>query len=261
MKTHVLDSRILGFGDLLDVKVHKMVENSRTSEEKETSLQLQKSALVREEALITNTLQSSGSSVLASGPGATEFTFSNNSTVMNQSLSTVFSISSTIQSLNLSQELAGLQVEDFQEEIDSDSGSHSERGESKSTNGSVQVNNSLAGLQEHRKEKIELGEEGKTSIFNDVFLGEPVREELYMFYDSNKSVSKYIENLNAQKSHSPHASLLDDSAFSSSLRNIMLEGAEVSAQGSPKISGNATENRIVLFCFIWDVAWNINFLT
>ncbi len=66
VKNHVIDSRILGFGDLLDLKVHKMVENSHASEEKEASLQLQKSALVREEALFTNTLQSPGSNVLAS---------------------------------------------------------------------------------------------------------------------------------------------------------------------------------------------------
>ncbi|KAF3434611.1 hypothetical protein FNV43_RR21696 [Rhamnella rubrinervis] len=237
VKNHVIDSRIFGFWDLLDVKVHKMVENSHASEEKETSLQLQKSALVREEALITNTLQSPGSNVLVSGPGATEFTFSNNSEVFDQSLSAAFSISSTLQSLNLSQELAGLQVEDFQEEIDSDSGSHSERGEPKSTNGSVHVNNSLAGLQEHKKEKIEFGQDGKASTSNDVFLGEPVREELYMFYDSNKSVNIYIENLNGEKSHCPRASLLDGNAFSSSsLRSIILEGAELSAQGSPKIS-------------------------
>lgn len=238
VKSHVIDSRILGFGELHDVKVHEMVDSSHASEEKDSSLQLQKSALVREEALIASTLQSpAGSNALASG--ATDFTFSNKSEVMEQSLSTAFSISSTLQSLHLSQELTGLQVEELQEETDSDSGLHGVRGESESINGSVHVNSSIAGLNESKREKNKLGGEGKTSTVDNVFVGEPDREELYMFYDSNKSASKYIENLNGQNSHSSHASLVGGSAFSSSLRNNVLEGVEVAEQASPKISGNA----------------------
>lgn len=247
----------MGLGDLHDVKVHEMLENeirekSHASEDKEAHLQFQKSALVHEEALVTNSVQSPGSNnVVASSVG--DITFSNNSEVLDQSPSTSFPMSATLQSLNLPHELTGLQVEEFQEGFETDSGFHNENGESKLSTGSVHVNNSLAGMHEHKKEKNELDEEGKTATYDNVFLGEMAREELYMFYEANKLVTKNIENLNGKRSLSSHASLLDGSTFSSSLKNTILEGADVSAQVSPKISGDGMERMMVLNCFIYCV--------
>ncbi|KAH7518493.1 pentatricopeptide repeat-containing protein MRL1, chloroplastic [Ziziphus jujuba] len=243
-KNQDMESQILGLGDFHDVKVHKMLENeirekSHASEDKEAQLQYQKSAWVHEEALIANSVQSPGSNnVVASSVGDIDIAFSNNSEVMDKSLSTAFSISATLQSLHLPHELTGLQLEELQEKIESDSGFDGEMGESKLSNGSIHVNNSLAGLHEHKNEKNELDEEGKTATYVNVLLGEPAREELYMFYEANrsKSMTKNLENLNGKRTLSSHASLLDGSTFSSSLKNNILDGADVSAQVSPKIS-------------------------
>ncbi|KAL5561118.1 hypothetical protein UlMin_030865 [Ulmus minor] len=249
---HVMESGIVGFGELHEVKVQNVVkketrESSHTTEDKEVLLQFQNSAFVQEEALLTKAWQSPGSNYLASR--ASSSTFLPGPEIVDQSLSPPFS--------EFAKELNELKMEERQEEIDeidsnelkmeerleeideidSHSGLHSVAGEHNLNNTSVQENNALVGVHEHKIESFQLSEDRKTISYN-VFLGESVREELHMFYNASKQKGNHTANLNGQGTISPHASLLDSNTLSTSLRNNIMKAAEISVH----VSLHNTEN-------------------
>jgi len=137
--------------------------------------------------------------------------------------------------------MTALQVEGPEEEIASDLELPTLEGNIELNGASVNINNSPAEVNAYNKANNEPAEEGKT-VSDNVFLGESVREELYIFYEANESVTQSMASSSTLKSFSKHASVLNSNKYSSSLRTSALRGAELSAQVSLQTAGNAIDN-------------------
>lgn len=230
---HVIQSQMLDFGEIREMEVGQLLkdenrDNSHASLHNEAPLQFHQAAVMNKETVVTNAVQSPNSSVLVSGGGNS--TFLNEPNVLDQSLSPLLSESAMLERLNFAEKLNGLQIENLQEEI-----------ESEINGASVQENDSIVEVHEHKVEKKELGVEGETINFNS-FFGESVREELHMFYDESKPERKHKAKVNGQKPFSPYAFVSNSNVFSV---NAIMEGAEVSTEVRRIKAGNALVGRSV----------------
>jgi len=187
------------------------------------------SALIDEEVLVTKTLLPPGSDVLTSS--SSDYSDTNGP---------VFD-SCAVQPLSFAKEMTALQVEGPEEEIASDLELPTLKDNIELNGASVNINNSPAEVNAYNKANNEPAEEGKT-VSDNVFLGESVREELYIFYEANESVTQSMASSSTLKSFSKHASVLNSNKYSSSLRTSALRGAELSAQVSLQTAGNAIDN-------------------
>lgn len=222
----VFGGQILGFGELHKGKERNRLrdeigDSSHAYEDEEAPLLFQNSALIDEEALVTKTLLPPGSDVLTSSISDSSYT---NGPVFD---------SCAVQPLTFDKEMTALQVEGPEEEIASDLELPTLMDNIELNAASVNINNSPAEVNAYNKANEEHGEEGKT-ISDSVFLGESVREELYMFYEANESVTKSMASSSTLKSFSHHASVLNSNKYSSLMRN--------SAQVSLQTAGNAIDN-------------------
>lgn len=104
------------------------------------------------------------------------------------------------------------------------------------TASSVSVNNALPTINEHSKEKFELG-----SISSDVIFGESVRQELYMFYEVNKPATGSMSPLSRWKPLSPHASFVNRKGLPSAMGNSngTIKGSGLSTDTSLQSTGNS----------------------
>ena len=207
----------------------KIGDSSHASKDEEVPLLSQNSALIDEEALVTKTLPLPGSDVLTSSISDSSHT---NGPVFD---------SCAVQPLSFAKEMTALQVEGPEEEIDSDLELPTLMDNIELNASSVNINNSPAEVNAYDKANDEHGEEGKT-ISDSVFIGESVREEIYMFYEANESVEKSTASSSTLKSFSHHASVLNGNKYSSLMRSSAIRGAELSAQVSLQTTGNAIDN-------------------
>lgn len=257
---HVIQSQMLDFGDVREMEVQQLLkdenrENSHASVEKQAPLQFHNATVMNQETLVTNALQSSGSGVLVSG--ASNSTFLNESSVLDQSLSPLLSESAILEPLHLPESLNGFQLDKLREEIESRESQFGSA--SVQDNGSVHLQeeivskfkvngHSVAELHEDETDKRRLGEEGEMTSYN-FLLGESVRKELHMFYDENKSDEKGIGKINGYNSLSPIASAPNSKTVSASLRDTIVKGGEVTALVPPLKAGNATEPKYLISSF------------
>ncbi|TKY67647.1 Pentatricopeptide repeat-containing protein MRL1 [Spatholobus suberectus] len=232
----LIDREILGFtefqrenalSDIGKLKDHHG-EDYRVFEDEEIHLPFLKSSVVHEVALATETSESS-SSVIDSGVS------SNTYKVLDESFLSVAFSPSSLQPLEFAEEMA-IQVEESQDKVDSDPELPLNVVKSEHTASSVCVNNALATVDGHTKEKIEAG-----AIKGDVFFGESVREGLYMFYADNKSATGFMTPLSSLKSLSPRASFMNKKGLSSAMGNVALKGSglstDISLQSAEHVKG------------------------
>ncbi|XP_061342102.1 pentatricopeptide repeat-containing protein MRL1, chloroplastic [Gastrolobium bilobum] len=219
----VIDSHILGFPEFQrDIPLNEIGklkdykgEDNCALEDKETHLPFLKSSVVHEAAFMTKTSESS-SSVLDSNVN------DNSSKVLDESFLSVAFQSSSLQSLAFAEEMA-IQVEENQDKVDSDPELPLGMVKSEPKASSDCVNNALPTINEHTKEKIDLG-----AISSDVLFGESVRGELYMFYEDSKSATGSMTPLGSLKSLSTRASFRNRKVLTSAMRNITLKGSGLS---------------------------------
>ncbi|KAJ1393767.1 Pentatricopeptide repeat-containing protein, chloroplastic, partial [Sesbania bispinosa] len=229
LDSSVIDSQILSFPEFQrDNQVNDIGklkdrngEDNHALEDKEVRLPFLESPMVHEAAFTTETSESSSSSLDSS-------VNNNSSKVLDESFLSVAFQSSSLQPLAFAEDMA-LQVEENQDQVDSDPKLPLNTDKSKHTASSVCVNNALATINEHTKEKIELG-----AISSEVLFGESVREGLYMFYEDNKSATGSMTPLSSLKSLSPHASFMSGKGLPSAVGNTMIKGSGLSTEFSLK---------------------------
>ncbi|XP_015951896.1 pentatricopeptide repeat-containing protein MRL1, chloroplastic isoform X1 [Arachis duranensis] len=223
----VIESQILGFpefqrdnplseiGNLTDHNA----EDNHILEDKESQLPLLKSSLVHEASFMTN-ISDSSTPVLDSS-------FNNSSSrVLEESILPDAFQSTVLQPLAFAEEMA-LQVEENQDQADSDPESPLTIVKSEHATSSVGVNNELTTIDEQTKENID-------AISFDVLFGESARQELYMFYEDNKSTVGSMTPLSSLKSLSLHASTNNVKGLPSTMRNTTLKGSDISTEFSPQ---------------------------
>ncbi|KAI4297712.1 hypothetical protein L6164_037588 [Bauhinia variegata] len=182
------------------------------------------SELVHEETVMTKTSETSSDFLVSSVNNGSS---SNNSEAVKQSFLPVAYQSSSLEPITSVEEITELHVGRSQDESDSNSELLIIMDESKPPAASVDVENALKTVDEHAKEKSELD-----AISNDVLFGESAREELYMFYEANKSSNGSMLPLSSLKSFSPHTSFLKRNKLSSTIGNTILKGSELSTEKS-----------------------------
>ncbi|KAK7341393.1 hypothetical protein VNO80_24322 [Phaseolus coccineus] len=242
--SQVIDGEILSFtefqrdstlSEIGKLKDHHG-EEYRVFEENEIHLPFLKSSVVQEVALATDISESS-SSVLDSGVNNNNNNNNNSFKVLDESFSSVGFSSSSLPPLEFAEEMA-IQVEGSQDKVDSDPELSLNNVDSEHTASSVRVNNALATVSGHTKQKIELG-----SINGDVLSGESVREGLYMFYEVNKPATGSMTPLSGLKPLSPRASFMNKKRSPSVIGNVTLKGTglstDVSLQNAEHVKGAA----------------------
>lgn len=209
------------------------VEESIHSSDKENAeLQLHAPAMLSEKALVIEKLPSPLPIGVSSGLGNSDF--HNETKVVDELLLPGLSESEMRQSLQSSNKLNGFCTKEFLDKTESNYELHEVRSDSELCTSAL-VNN-LVPVENERTAQNELDKEAETTSY-DVFLSESAREELYMFYEANK----YTTYLNGHNHLSRNASVLDSYAFSSSLRNTILKGEEVSSWYSTQAIGNSVK--------------------
>uniref|UniRef100_A0A5B7AR55 PROP1-like PPR domain-containing protein n=1 Tax=Davidia involucrata TaxID=16924 RepID=A0A5B7AR55_DAVIN len=202
----------------------EMGEISHASENKVGQLLTKEPALMHEEPLITNALESHGSDIIASSVG--DSISSRKSEVMGLSLShCVLYESGALQPVNCATEMPELEFEGCRQETDFGSDLHKLMVKEIPTVAPVPADNIGAVVDEHEKSNPELGEESETISYSSMFR-ESIREELYTFYEANQSV----ENLSGLNTLSSHASVRDSNSFYSLTRSSTTKGAKLLAQ-------------------------------
>ncbi|KHN11783.1 pentatricopeptide repeat-containing protein MRL1, chloroplastic-like isoform X2 [Glycine soja] len=251
----IIDREILGYTEFQREKntlteIGKLKdhhgEDFRVFEDNEIHIPFLKSSVVQEVALAaTETSESPSSSVLDSGANNNNNKDNNGSKVLDEAFLSVPFSPSSLQPLEFAEEMA-IQVEESQDKVDSDDELPLNMVESEHTASSVSVNNALTTVDEHTKEKIELG-----AIDNDILFGESVREGLYMFYEVNKPATRSMTPLSSLKSLSPRASFMNKKGLASVMGNGALKGSGLSTdiplqsaehvKGAVKISSHNKE--------------------
>lgn len=245
----VIDREILGFTEFQRdntlTEIGKLKdhhgEDYRVFEENEIHIPFLKSSVVQEVVAATEASESS-SSVLDSGVNN-----NNGSKVLDEAFLSVAFSPSSLQPLEFAEEMA-IQVEESQDKVDSDDELPLNMVESEHTASSVSVNNALTTVDEHTKEKIELG-----AIDNDILFGESVREGLYMFYEVNKPATRSMTPLSSLKSLSPRASFRNKKGLPSVMGNGALKGSGLSTDIPLQSAGNYVKENALSYHFIDDI--------
>ena len=223
-------------------------EDFRVFEDNEIHIPFLKSSVVQEVALAaTETSESPSSSVLDSGANNNNNNNNkdnNGSKVLDEAFLSVPFSPSSLQPLEFAEEMA-IQVEESQDKVDSDDELPLNMVESEHTASSVSVNNALTTVDEHTKEKIELG-----AIDNDILFGESVREGLYMFYEVNKPATRSMTPLSSLKSLSPRASFMNKKGLASVMGNGALKGSGLSTDIPLQSAGNDMKENALSYHFI-----------
>ncbi|KAK7264209.1 hypothetical protein RJT34_31814 [Clitoria ternatea] len=223
----VIDGHILGFPEFQrDNSLNEIgMLKDHGGDDKELHLSFLKSSMVQEVALGTETSESS-SSVIESSVN------SNSSMVSDESFLSVAFPSGSLQPLDFAEEIA-VQAEENQDKVDSDPELPWNMVKYKHTASSASLNNSQAKTNELTEEKIEL-----SAINSDVLFGERAREELYMFFEDEKSETRSMTPLNSLNALSPHASLMNKKGSPSAIGSTTLNGSRI----SPDISLQSAEH-------------------
>ena len=233
----VIESQILGFPEIGNLKDHN-AEDNRVLEDKEAQLPFFKSSMLHEAAFMTNTSESST-------PVLDPNVNNSSSKVLEDSILPVAFQLSVLQPLAFAEEM-DLQVEENQDQVDSDPGSPLNIVKSERTASSVFVNNKLTTIKEHTKENIELG-----AIRFDALFGESARQELYMFYEANKSAIGSMSPLSSLKSLSPHASTNNRKGLPLAMGNTTINGSKLSTDISLQSAGNFKKKYGLISCMIY----------
>lgn len=224
----VIDGQILGFPEFQTDNNSTLAEMAKLKEHHEEDYLFLKSSVVQEVAVATEASESS-SSVIDSGAN------SNSSKVLDESFLSMSFPPSSLQPLEFAEEMA-IQVEESQDKVDSDLELPLDMVKSELTASPASVNDALATVDEHTKEKIELG-----AINGDFFFSESVREGLYMFYEDNKSATGSMTPLSGLKSFSPRASFMNKKGFPSAMGNGTLKSSglstDISLQRAEHVKG------------------------
>lgn len=221
----------------------KSGEKNHDFEGKETQLSYWRSSLVKEEAIMTKKLESP-SDVLTSS--ANNASYLNSSKVVDESCVSMDLQSSSFEPLSFATAMTELQAEESQDKTHSDSELPIIMDKSEHTASSDCVDNALTIVKEHAKEKIELG-----AIRSDVLNGESVqRQELYMFYEVNKSATGSMIPLSSSKSPSSHSSFIKKNELYSKMGDPTLKGPELLKEVSLEIAGNVITEYVLSSHFV-----------
>ncbi|KAF7810816.1 pentatricopeptide repeat-containing protein MRL1, chloroplastic [Senna tora] len=209
----------------------KSGEDNHDFEGKDSQLTYWRSSMVQEEA-ITNKKLESPSDVLASS--LKNASSSNSSKFVDESCLSMDFQSGSFEPLSFAAEMTELQVKETQDKkTHSDSELPIIMDKSEHTASFNCIDNAITIVEERGREKIELD-----TISSDVLTGEPVREELHMFYQVNKSETGSMTPLSSLKSSSSHASFMKKKELYSIMGNGTLKGPKLLNEASLQIAEN-----------------------